>query len=341
MFDHKHYVPVLKGKRAEFPSLGKVKNPKRLTPLIEAIPTADHDSVPKQIDACGWNGKPYFLDLLFLADSKPMNKPLPALVTALKAANKLSQFAIPVTGTGRSPDYQLAIQSLFDPAKGFAIRLVPADFDGTTDISKSIAALVSFMGAKRSNTDLMIDLGSTSGHGTATIRQIHEANLSLMPHLQDWRTLTVISGAFPLGLAELQQGAWNVVSRSDWLAWESLIMNASLKRKPSFGDYAIAHPGLPPVGRATILAQLRYSTPKTFLIWKGKNAVTQGYDQFYAICKDMAGRAEYCGSHFSDGDAEIQAKAAKIGTPGNAETWRKIGTNHHFEKVLSQIASLP
>jgi hypothetical protein len=38
MFRHKHYVPILKGKRAEFPALGSLKaKKKRITPLIEAV----------------------------------------------------------------------------------------------------------------------------------------------------------------------------------------------------------------------------------------------------------------------------------------------------------------
>ena len=44
-FDHKHYVPILKGKRAEFPSLGSLKSTDGITPLMEAIPSnADFDT---------------------------------------------------------------------------------------------------------------------------------------------------------------------------------------------------------------------------------------------------------------------------------------------------------
>lgn len=33
-FGHKHYVPILKGKRAEFPALGSVKSKDNFTPLM-------------------------------------------------------------------------------------------------------------------------------------------------------------------------------------------------------------------------------------------------------------------------------------------------------------------
>jgi len=112
-------------------------------------------------------------------------------------------------------------------------------------------------------------------------------------------------------------------------------------RLPAFGDYAIAHPALPPEGQATILAQLRYAAADSWIIWKGRNAIKEGYDQFYAICQNLIGRQEYRGADFSWGDSEIAQKAANAGSPGNAETWRRIGTNHHIETVLDQISNLP
>jgi Beta protein len=345
MFKHKHYVPILKGKRAEFPALGKLKHKANITPLIEAVPTAKADIVPKQMVACGWpDHYPYLLDMLFFddEDSTATNKALPVVVEALKAAASRSQVAIPVTGTGRSPAYQIAVRDHTNGEIGAAIRLVPDDFDDVKALASVLLSLTTFLKLKRTSIDLILDVGSTAGHGQGTIKQIHQANIDLLPNVSEWRTLTVSAGSFPLGLGDLKRDQWNKVGRSDWLAWEALIGGPTKpKRLPSFSDYAIAHPGLPPSGRATILAQLRYSTPKNFMIWKGKNAITEGFDQFFAICKDLIGRTEYRGAAFSMGDAEIQAKATNSGSPGNAETWRKIGTNHHIETVLDQISNLP
>jgi hypothetical protein len=123
----------------------------------------------------------------------------------------------------------------------------------------------------------------------------------------------------------------------------SLTWTRKPDRLPAYGDYIIAHPGLPPEGQATILVQLRYSIPNEFMIWKGKNAIKtpNGFAQFLSICTDLVGRPEFRGAAFSFGDQEIQGKAANGGSPGNAEIWRKIGTNHHIETVLDQIANLP
>ncbi|MGI0086305.1 MAG: beta family protein, partial [Nitrososphaerales archaeon] len=87
----------------------------------------------------------------------------------------------------------------------------------------------------------------------------------------------------------------------------------------------------------------RYATQEDWLIWKGANVFKDpdGYGQFLDICRDLITKAEYSGPDFSWGDAEIFEKATNGGSPGNAETWRRIGTNHHIEMVLAQIASLP
>lgn len=36
-FNHKHYVPILKGKRAEFCGLGSLNSKENITPLVEAV----------------------------------------------------------------------------------------------------------------------------------------------------------------------------------------------------------------------------------------------------------------------------------------------------------------
>ena len=38
MFAHKHYVPILKGKMAEFPALRLLRSRASITPLVEAVP---------------------------------------------------------------------------------------------------------------------------------------------------------------------------------------------------------------------------------------------------------------------------------------------------------------
>lgn len=51
MFNHKHYVPILKGKRAEFPALGSLHSKDRITPLMEAVPSKPATQIPQGMAA--------------------------------------------------------------------------------------------------------------------------------------------------------------------------------------------------------------------------------------------------------------------------------------------------
>lgn len=58
------------------------------------------------------------------------------------------------------------------------------------------------------------------------------------------------------------------------------------------------------------------------------------------LCRNLAERSEFAGAAFSWADDYI-AKCAqhKVG-PGNATTWRKVGTNHHLTLVSRQLSSV-
>jgi hypothetical protein len=344
MFAHKHYVPVLKGKRAEFPALANLRSRDGLTPLMEAVPGADIQTVPRKMSTAWDANRPYFIDALFWDDedwteADASRHPLHACFTEVRDQG---QRAIPVTGTDRSPAYQFALRTIAQAdRRGFAIRLTLEDFEDEGALPPAIDELEKIVGVPRSEIDMLIDAGSvTHLPSAAAVTRMYRGLLDVLPGIDDWRTLTIIGGAFPLSLAPLTRNAWNAAPRYDWQGWTALLTRPR-ERYPSFGDYAIAHPSLPPSGRATILAQLRYTLQNEYLIYKGQDAIDHGYGQFFAICADLVSRPQFSGAQFSYGDGMIHARATTGGSPGNAETWRTIGTSHHVEMVIHQIANLP
>jgi hypothetical protein len=348
MFSHKHYVPVLKGKRAEFPAVGSLKSKANVTPLFEAVPSSAPEEIPRRMSAIWENDSPYYVDFFFLDDPDDTADPVPGTYPLLRCFAEVAakgQNAIPVTGLSRSQTYQLAIaQITSEQGNGVGVRLVPDDFEDVEVLEDSLGALRDFLTLKPEAIDLFLDVGSVFGSTAPVVAQLHRANLELLPDLQRWRGLTVVASAFPLSLAPLVRNEWNPVSRNDWRGWRLLVAGPRRPpRLPGYGDYTIAHPQLPPEGRATILAQLRYATEDSWLIWKGYNVFTHpiGYNQFLGICSNLVARPEYRGASFSEGDNEIYEKATTGGSSGNAESRRRIGTNHHLETVLGQIANLP
>lgn len=343
-FNHKQYVPILKGKRAEFASMTRLKSLNSITPLFEAIPSKPANTVPIELSKSGWPAEcAYFADLLFF-DSGTASPPLRAVLNCITQARAKGQNPILVTGTGRSPAYQNAAAQVVTEKSGVAIRLTPDDFEDEDRLELSLRALLSLFKLTRNSVDLIIDLGSIAGQKPSVVAQILRVDLGFLPAVSEWRTVTVASGAFPPSLAPLTRSTWNRVARVDWQAWVALVGGTrKMQRLPSYGDYTVSNTGLPPEGRATILAQLRYSTPTEFMIWKGHDVKRHpdGYRQFRAICQNIVGRPEYRGAGFSSGDQEIQEKATTPGSPGNPEAWRRIGTNHHIETVLDQFSNLP
>lgn len=79
-FHHSHYVPILKGKRAEPRALGALKSKTHLTPLIEAVPSRTPEQVPIDMAAQWPDNQRYFIDLLFLDDPDDETVPAQAMM---------------------------------------------------------------------------------------------------------------------------------------------------------------------------------------------------------------------------------------------------------------------
>src|SRR5258708_7679806 len=124
----------------------------------------------------------------------------------------------------------------------------------------------------------------------------------------------------------------------------------TLQRRPGllpragmiFGDYAIAHPVTKELDPRTMQmsASIRYTTQNNWLVLKGRNVRQYGFDQYFDLSRALVERIEYSGRDFSWGDKYIADCATGMEGPGNATTWRKVGTNHHLTLVTREIANL-
>ena len=109
-----------------------------------------------------------------------------------------------------------------------------------------------------------------------------------------------------------------------------------------FADYAISHPYTKELDPRTMRmsASIRYTTSNNWLVLKGRNVRQYGFDQYFELAKELIERPEYADRDFSWGDKYIADCALGMTGPGNATTWRKVGTNHHITLVARQIAKL-
>jgi hypothetical protein len=136
----------------------------------------------------------------------------------------------------------------------------------------------------------------------------------------------------------------STLPRREWELWKTLQRRPGILPRHDliFGDYAITHPVPKELDPRTMRmsASIRYTTRDNWLVVKGRNVRQYGFEQYFELCKELVQRPEYEGRDFSWGDKYISDCADGMTGPGNATTWRKVGTNHHLTRVMREIANL-
>lgn len=361
VFDSTHYVPLLKGKAAEFESLAVVleETRDRLTPLVD-LPPVPIDFVTgelaKSLDEhlagvpprlCkGWGYKRrLFLDAGLVSDRQLADGRHPVQYLAAEADLENAFRPVFVTGLRRPADYTAVVAEAAQMSgEGVVLRLEKDDFGEAKVMGDSVDAVLKELGIAPGAADLIIDLSELNASDTSMLVWLARTLISSLPYVHDWRTLTLAGSAFP----RYMTGGRDSITfepRTEWLVWDSLYADRdTLMRMPTYGDYAIAHPG--PVEEGfdprymTISAQLRYTSAAAWVMVKGRSTKDAGFDQMRDLCGRLVARPEYSGPEFSWGDGYIDRCATSAEGPGNATTWRKIGTSHHIEFVTGQIATL-
>lgn len=374
MFDHTHYVPILKGKEGEYTALRDL-DPRikaALTPLLEVVPLAEDVSEDPAVitgDATThletfvtkvkrhWGGeRPAFVDLLLVQEAARLPDGTHPMQHVFDRARSEGLVLIPVTGIGRDPDYQAAVHTTVQAdQRGLCIRLDPEDFEDLTALPTTLAALLTELGFDLSqgglsaiapSVDLLLDFREITASQVGLLSIAIEAILNTIPHITAWRTVTLAGCAFPQTLGALSPGSVTPLPRSEWAVWLGLYAKrAQLSRLPTYGDYGINHPDLLVLATRvpSFSANLRYTTATDFLVFKGHSVRKhpRRFKQFNDLCSLLIARAEFSGAGFSNGDKYVDACAAGTDGPGNATKWRYAGTSHHLTFVPHQIASLP
>lgn len=360
MFDHTHYVPILKGREGEYSALRELTSTVKdgFTPLLE-IPSIPYDfandapaktvddhleKVAQKIESCWGAGRPLFIDLDLIPPPEVMADGSQPLKYVFDTARALSLHSIPVTGINRTTDYQSAVREAYDTDHfGICIRLESDDLNDP-DLETRLDDLLASLGIVAHDADMVVDFGAITESSSGTLLIAANSIIASVPKVHDWRTFTLAASAFPQDLSHLNPRTITALPRTEWTIWQNLAARRSrLIRLPTFSDYAIAHPVATEVDPRLMKmsAQLRYTSDNHWMVYKARNVRDYGFGQFNDICRALIGRPEYKGSGFCWGDNQISVCAAPGGPTGNATTWRRIGTNHHLTFVVDQIASLP
>ncbi len=359
-FDHKHYVPLLRARMGELNALAELGTPSRakMTPLFD-IPGLQWDyekeAPAKPIDEhipgiAGkiqkvWGDATCFIDLLEV-DGELMVSGTHPLMVLFQEASELGMSAIPVVGIQRSTKYLNSVRDVIRRSqRGVCIRVDNNDLENPGALSNGLNELLSFLGLTRQQCDLIFDLKFIMPETRGPLVFAMNTILSLLPGIEAWRTLTLAGSSFPDSLMNVPSGTLYQLPRVEWDLWTTIVNRGGVPRLPTYGDYAISNPS--PSGEGVdprimrMSANLRYTLDNSWLLLKGRNVRDHGYEQFRDLCRMLVeSDGLFKGKDFSWGDNYIYEAAMNAGGPGNATTWRKVGTSHHLAQVKHQLANL-
>lgn len=361
MFNSKHYVPILKWKRAEQGALKALAEDRKkyITPVIQFVmpkskPNEQLEDViarfekqlseipEKIIDV--WGNTPIFIDASLLFTTALKAK---ALNTISRGGYKLGGVFIPVIHVDDEEDVKKSAWSIGKETKsGLCVRLICPDFSDMVKLNNNLATVISASGLNKNEIDLLIDIKATEKDGEKCTKYFSLSQE--ISDLQKWRTFIFASGSFPVDLSECKLDEENLLPRIDWKSWQEQIGGKKLQRRPSFADYTIQHPIYKEASQFFHpTSSIKYALENEWLIMKGKK---QKFELYLASAAELVKDRRFSGENFSDGDKYIAEKAKHFDTyiknpaikgTGSTETWLKAGINHHLTLVADQISNLP
>lgn len=350
------YVPWLRWKQGEYQALYRLSNEAKrsIVPLIEIAEIGydfESKTPSKSIDehlekvakriSDKWGSRPCFVDIRLVASERMADgqHPMEFLFNDLRAK---SVSAIPTIDPEMDAEWLHAVRvAVRLDSRGVCVR-AQLEQVAKQDFGLSLNAVLTGAGVAPDVCDLIIDIGAPNFEPIAGFATLLGTLLGTLPHLNEWRTLTLMGTSFPQTMAAVPAGL-STIPRHEWALYQLVVKGLAARglRIPRFGDYAINHPSVSTLDMRFVKpkASLRYTTGDGWLIARGRNVRDHGYDQYRQHCRLIVTSPHFLGPKFSKGDQYISECASGAGSTGNLTTWRWVGTNHHLERVVRDLAN--
>ncbi|WFU36318.1 beta family protein [Bradyrhizobium brasilense] len=354
MFNHNHYVPILKWKMGEYQALSRLSDPvkAKITPLLEIPPVGfdfetqtNKETLDSHIGDFGkrlkskWQARPCFVDLKYVSLSPICAGGKHCVEVLFDTARAEGCVAIPVVSLRSDPAFIAAVGAVArQDRNGVCLRLYLPDFD-RANLTNDIESLLRQVADGWGYCDLVVDLEAQTYIPMTVFVTIMQTLLSKVPALNRWRTVTIAGTSYPATVAGIQSPSF--IPRMEWQSYKALLPTlGSGGRIPTFGDYAVAHPDPIELDMRLVkpFAKMRYTITDYWYYEKGAQVRSHGFGQFQSMCATIMAQPWYSGAHFSAGDAYIADCAAGKVATGNLSTWVWVSTNHHLTKVVDDLA---
>lgn len=358
-FDHRHYIPCLRWKQGEYQAVALLPDTikRKFTPLIE-VPETGYDFEEKRekktIDERltpfakrvrdKWGNSPCFVDLIHIESDKRMEKGIHPVRFAFDGLREMECSAIPVTGLVRDRNYQQEIKEILIKDKSGVCLRITIEQAAKSTLKTGIDSLLSTLEITPGDSHFILDLGAPNFVPLDGFSMAIQQVMSKLPYLNDWQTFTVLGTSFPATMADIKKGG-EIVPRHEWQLYKMLVagLRKAKLRLPIFGDYAISHPQVLDMDMNWKLlkpnATIKFTIDDGWYIVKGNNVRDYGYEQFHGLSEHVLASRHYRDSTFSWGKEYVRKCATRSAKRGNLTKWVQVGTNHHIEKVIQDIAS--
>jgi len=348
-----YYVPVLKWKRGEQKAIELLDNVSKnnLLPLLE-IPPIDWDWInnrpKKTIDSHiidiektiknSFGINPVFLDISQIENENLLASGKHSIEEIVSKSVNENLNLIPVVRFKMRSDYKNAIKKLLDNSliSSLCIRIYENDFP---NLNIDLKSLLNFFDINESNCHIVIDLQEVAQSSYTKYSSKIPKIINSLVNLNKWSTITISSTSFPETLSEVSKNSYKVLPRIEFNLWIDISKHSN--RLIQFGDYCISNPKYSDIDPRYMgmSGNIRYTISNGFLVYKGINAKKHGFSQMISLCSQLIQSGYYLGSSFSWGDKYIEDCSIRVASTGNAETWRRVGTNHHIKFTTSQLSN--
>lgn len=356
-FDYRHYVPCLKWKQGEYLSVSQLNSATKyaFTPLIE-VPEIGWDfekgTESKTIDEHlapfakrihdKWGIRSCFVDLNLIGPNERMAGGIHPVRFVFQTLRDRLCSAIPVTGLDKDDAYQQEIRDLLAQNDSRVCLRIKIEQAWKKSFKNDLDALLSTLCVLANNCDMIIDLRAPNFDPPKGFCEAIQNIVRVFPSLNDWRTFTILGTSFPETMAGIKMGG-EIVPRYEWRFYKILVASfrdAGL-RLPAFGDYAISHPKIIDMDMRIVKpnATIKFTIDDGWYVVKGYNVRDYGFEQFHRLSQQILASRYYRDSIFSWGKEYIRQCANRRAKRGNLTKWVQVGTNHHIEKVVQDIAN--
>jgi hypothetical protein len=348
MYEPDHYFPIMRWKDAEKGALERLSQgaKEKITPLIELVPKSLKIKKTKNDNVVSlFETDP--ADVKKLSLQKTINEIAATyfphkIYVDLKylKSHKIWKFSVPnniilTIGFG-NPHEDIIKDALQTSPNGLCLRLGKDDIESTF-FQPRFDRLMRSLGLPKSSIDLLIDLGVTPR--SASLLEL----LNKIPELDQWRTLILSSGSFPVDLTGLTRNSIETLPRKEWLYWREQTKPLPFGiRRPLYGDYTIIHPNYEPPKGGIPSCSIRYTGDDIYVVMRGEQvrAGGPGHEQYNAYAQLLSEHEEFCGENYSEGDAYIYSIGQQESQHGNATTWLRASINHHLTHAVHQLSNI-